>query len=346
MRLVWMTWLLSGCFLFEPTETGAGAMVGRLVTDRGVPVRGVEVRSLEARDITDGGGDFAVAIKAPNRHVDFAWEGANWQQRLRESDYGGLTRIRLPPIRPLAMACVDVPDCQLILSWKLEDGLSAQTRSRCAPGPATTPLLGVPQATPTAVCRHSGAKPDTAVHVEDRGDSLVIRPAARELTLSIHPTREVPCEFVLAGRVAGHGQSVSATIHGKATAGASCDGTPAIPMLVTEEATSVTLEWKPGRAEFTAPAVDGEPRLLALDGPLVGIAAVVPRDESNVILPIGLPAGRYRVQSGATAMMASLPEGETPGVVMLRPTADGWLGILELEAPLEPGKLSVTMVEP
>ncbi|MCO4744581.1 MAG: hypothetical protein KC912_07330 [Proteobacteria bacterium] len=328
---------LAGCFLFEPTETGPSAMVGRLLSPRGVPVRDIELRSLEARSKTDAGGEFSVVYKEPNQNVTFMWEGASYRRIYRSAeDHGKRLDLRLPEVRNAVVDCSLPETCDLKLHWDLGDGLTASARARCVPGEPSAPLLGVPKGMPAATCGQGSTA--TSLGVQDHGEVLLVSPPAVRVEVRVVGEGATDCSISIRSQVTP-GLAAEFDLLGTGTASAVCAGIPSMPAVVGHDVRQAELAWRPEVAWFSAPA-KGAVRLVAEAGPLAGVATEIPQVEGQLRLPVGLPAGSYRLISGAQALLTVVEAGPA-GVVSAKTTTDGWGGSLVLEAPLPAGRVPV-----
>jgi hypothetical protein len=322
--------LLGGCFLFEPTETGPQAFVGRIVSPRGIPVAGLPVKSLEARGATNAEGRISVAWKPPNQHVSFAWEGARYMRRYTVEDEGQQVALRLPEVRNAAVSCQVSAPCALKLTWELDNGLQATADGVCAAnGP---PLLGIPKGSPTAVCVES---PTEALKVSDFGERMLFEDSPRELTLRVEGTG---CRIAVGGGEWRAGNVLQVTMSGETTASAVCAEGPALPVRLGPGDREATLVVNPGDAWVEVDAVPGEgrTRIVAESGPLKGVAGVLEVRSGRVRLPVGLPAGSYRLVAGSLGLLTQAPTPEAHGLAWRR-TEDGWTGRLVLREPLAIG---------
>lgn len=334
MRVSILMLFLSGCFLFEPTETGSSAMVGRVLSPRGVAMGGVEVQTLEARSKTDAGGAFSVAWKAPGQHVSFDWEGAHYLRRYLPDDEGERVDIRLPEVRNAALECRLNAPCPVRLTWDLGNGLTATADAACATTPP--PLLGIPKGLPAAQCKGAGSG-DTPLSVTDAGESLRISDPPREVHVVVKGSG---CRVALRGGDWRAGESIRAMLAGEATASAVCDEGVAVPARLGPADTEVALEVFGGAAWSVVGASreGADVRLIGETGPLKGVAGLLVAQDGRVALPVGLPEGSYRLVAGDAGLLMTPPESGPNGLVWRR-SRDGWLGRITLSKPLSPGEL-------
>ncbi|TNE88275.1 MAG: hypothetical protein EP330_15240 [Deltaproteobacteria bacterium] len=324
--------LLSACFLFEPTETGSTAMVGRVLGPRGTPLKDVQVTSLEARDDTDAGGEFAVAWKSPNLHVGFMWEGARYHRQYQPEDEGKRVDIRLPEVRNAALECALAEPCDLALTWDLGGGLRAEADTRC--GKPAAPVLGIPKGAPTAVCKVPGGE-GRAVAIDDHGDSMIVRAPARLVRVRVEGA---DCRIALRGKSPKPGNVLEAELAGSATATARCAAGVAIPAVLGASDTEITLQVQAGAAWLVPLEGTTALRLVGEQGALAGVAAVLEIEGGKALLPVGLPTGTYRLVAGDLGLLQAPPPASAGAAVWAK-TGDGWVASLALEAPLAAGEL-------
>lgn len=348
-------WLLIGCW--EPAVTGPQGMAGRVLDATGYPVKGLSVETVEERDVTDDDGAFAVQYKPPDTFVHFRWQGAWYQRAYRTDDDGGVTEIRLPFVRDVAVRCALADPCDAELSWTFADGLTARATARCEPGRELT-LAGLPKDAASVRCGAAPGQSAPPVAADDAGAVITLTPPPVPVRVEVRGEEGAAADGcrvrVGASDAAPSGDGFFvAHAAGTVTVSAVCDGRPALPRTVNvAEATEVTLEWSPVGPvlDVSAPVpLAGELTLVwEPEGRAGWMLRVAPSPDGTYALP-PLPAGRYRVAIGDPGLLAAVPApaGDTePGVlrvVSVTPgdgnAPGGLVGVLRLDEDKTDGEI-------
>ncbi len=333
-------WLLLLVSCFEPTESGPGALVGRVLGPLDLPIADLQVQSLEARSVTDKDGAFAVQFKEPDQHVTFTFRGAFYRRVYRPEDAGQKVRVEVPELRDSPVTCrIDAP-CKLAMSWDLGDGLSATASYACVPGGGGT-IPGVPgRPATTATCGEMTVMDDGAMVV-------VSAPAKRtEIVVRGADGAAAPdCVVEVEGAVvAAAGSSFAASLVRPSVATAICRGVPALPAIV-EPGRTAELVWSPDAPTLDLSAIlpDAGAAWLLSDGSPSWLARLPGEGGVFRLPPIG--PGTYRIgaargTSPPEALVLALvdgpiPEAPGPGLV-LGEIADGVVGTLRIEGEVRP----------